>query len=92
VEGPTARDLHVEVPGDCIIVTLPGSGYSVTYYKGAGEAELVAEWHSGRTEHGAPMTQAEFHASAWKAANDKTRELGVDCVGVAFGWRPFAGG
>jgi len=72
----SARDLHVEVPGDCIIVTLPGSGYSVTYYKVADGPELVAEWHSGRTEHGAPMTQAEFHARAWKAANDKARELG----------------
>ena len=41
----SARDLHVEVPGDCIIVTLPGSGYSVTYYKVADGPELVAEWH-----------------------------------------------
>jgi hypothetical protein len=68
----TARDLHVEVAGDCIIVTLPGSGYRVTYYKGADESG----WHSGRTERGAALTQAEFHARAWKAADDKARELG----------------
>ena len=30
----------------------------------------------GREEQRAPMTQAEFYARAWRAANDKACELG----------------
>ena len=39
------------------------------------EGELT-KFHSGGEDHGAPMTQAEFHGRAWKLANDKARELG----------------
>jgi hypothetical protein len=38
--------------------------------------QLLTKSHSGREDQDAPMTQAEFHARAWKAANDKARELG----------------
>ena len=69
--------LHVEVQGDDIIVTLPGPSYVVTYYRAAAfPQQLLTKSHSGREAQGAPMTQAEFHARAWKAANDKARELG----------------
>ena len=30
-------DLHVEVQGGYIIITLPGTGYSIAYFKAAGE-------------------------------------------------------
>jgi hypothetical protein len=71
------RDLHVEVQGDYIIVTLLGFGYRVTYHKAAGDpGTLISKSSSGRTIERAPMTQAEFYARAWKAANDKARELG----------------
>jgi hypothetical protein len=33
------------------------------------------------------MTQAEFNARAWQAANDKARELGWNRVGGAAGAR-----
>jgi hypothetical protein len=72
---PHSQDLHVEVQADDIIVTLPGTDYAVTYYR-ATPRELLAKSHAGRTDHGSPMTQAEFHARAWKLANDKARELG----------------
>ena len=40
-------------------------------------ATLIASQEMpGREDQGAPMTQAEFHARAWKAANAKARELG----------------
>ena len=69
--------LNVEVQGDDIVVTLPGTDYVVTYYRAAAfPQQLLTKSHSGRDDQGAPMTQTEFHARAWKAANAKARELG----------------
>ena len=68
-------DLHVEVRGDEIIVTLPGTDYVATYYR-ATPRELLAKSHAGQEADGAPMTRAELHARAWKLADDKARELG----------------
>jgi hypothetical protein len=69
--------LSVAVQGDDIVVTLPGTTYVVTYYRAtAFPQQLLTKSHSGREDQEAPMTQAEFHGRAWKAANDKARELG----------------
>jgi hypothetical protein len=72
----TDHDLHVEVQGDEIVVTLPGMSYRVVYCRPASTPGLMAKYHSGRREHGSPMTEAEFHVRAQKAAYDKARELG----------------
>ena len=73
----TKVGLHVEVQGDDIVVTLPGTSYVVTYYRAAAfPQQLLTKSHSGRVDQGAPMTQTEFHARAWQAANAKARELG----------------
>jgi hypothetical protein len=72
--------LSVEVQGDDIVVTLPGTSYVVTYYRAtAFPQQLLTKSHSGRDDQDAPMTQAEFHARAWKAAAAKARELGGSC-------------
>jgi hypothetical protein len=69
--------LSIEVQGDDIVVTLPRTSYVVTYYRAAAfPQQLLTKSHSGREDQGAPMTQAEFRARAWKAANAKARELG----------------
>ena len=69
--------LSVAVQGDDIVVTPPGTGYVVTYYRAtAFPQQLLTKSHSGREDQGAPMTQAEFHARAWKAASHKARALG----------------
>ena len=69
--------LNVEVQGDDIVVTLPGTSYVVTYYRAAAfPQQLLTKSHSGREDKNTPITQAEFHARAWKAANAKARELG----------------
>jgi hypothetical protein len=74
---PDNRDLNVEVQGDDIVVTLPGTSYVVTYYRAAAfPQQLLTKSHSGREGQRAPMTQAEFYARAWRAANDKACELG----------------
>ena len=53
--------LHVEVQGDDIVVTLPGTSYAVTYYRAtAFPQQLLTKSHSGREDQGAPMTQAAF--------------------------------
>jgi hypothetical protein len=63
-------DLSVEVQGDDIVVTLPGTSYVVTYYRAAAfPQQLLTKSHSGREDEDATMTQAEFHARAWKAAS-----------------------
>ena len=69
--------LSVEVQGDDIVVTLPGTSYVVTYYRAtAFPQQLLTKSHSGREDQAGSMTQAEFHARAWKAAKAKARELG----------------
>lgn len=69
--------LSVAVQGDDIVVTLPGTSYVVTYYRAtAFPQQLLTKSHSGREDQGGPMTQAEFHTRAWKAANARARELG----------------
>jgi hypothetical protein len=70
-------DLSVEVQGDDIVVTLPGTRYVVTYYRAAAfPQQLLTKSHSGREDEDAPITQAEFRARAWKAASHKARALG----------------
>ncbi len=76
--------LSVEVQGDDLVVSLPGTTYVVAYYRAtAFPQQLLTKSHSGREDQGAPMTQAEFHARAWKAANAKARELGVEIITTA---------
>ena len=69
-------ELHVEVEGGDIVVTLPGTDYSVTYFKLERAPQLLAKDISDRDDPRLPMTGAEFLAKAWKLANDKARELG----------------
>jgi len=72
-----AGNLHVEVQGSDIIVTLPGTNYVVTYYRAAAfPQQLLTKSHSGRENKETPMTETEFHARAWRAATNKARELG----------------
>jgi hypothetical protein len=68
--------ISVEVVDDEIIVTLPGSHYSVTYYKPENATHLLAKNITDRDDLRIPMTAAEFLAKAWKLVNEKARELG----------------
>ena len=67
-------DLRVDVVDDEIIVTLPGSHYSVRYYKAAKSPKLLAQ--SDRDDPHVAMKLSEFLARARNLANDKARELG----------------
>ena len=68
--------LHTEVRDDEIIVALPGTTYTVTYYKPENSPQLLAKNFPTMDDGRVPMTQAEFLTRAWKLANDKARELG----------------
>jgi hypothetical protein len=66
----------VEVLEDEIIITLPFTNYTVTYYKPANSPGLLAKNFPTKDDSRVPMTQAEFLERAWKLASDKARELG----------------
>jgi hypothetical protein len=68
--------LHVEMVGDEIVVSLPESQYSVTYYKAETSSQLRAKHMTEKYHHHAPMTVSEFLARARKLTNDTARELG----------------
>jgi hypothetical protein len=69
-------DLHIDVPHNKITVTLPGTSYTVTYYKPKNSPILLAKRPSNKEDQRTTMTLSEFLGSAWWAANDKARKLG----------------
>jgi hypothetical protein len=58
---------------DAIIVTMPGTRYSVTYRKGADPWLLASDSYY---DPAFPSHKHTFRARAFTAANDKARELG----------------
>jgi hypothetical protein len=66
-------DVQISVVGDAIIVTMPGTSYSVTYRK-RDEPWLLAS--DIRDDNDSPISKFRFRAQAWTAANDKAREFG----------------
>ena len=68
-------ELKVELRGDDIVVTMPGTKFKVTYYKPIDMPQLLAksDWTD---DPDAPVTLGAFRARAWLAANDKARQLG----------------
>jgi hypothetical protein len=70
----TDAELKVELLGTDIIVTMPGTRFSVTYRKFANARQLSSDFI--RDDRDAPIKRAVFLARAWRLANDKARELG----------------
>jgi hypothetical protein len=70
-------DVHVEVEGSNIIVTLPSTKFMVTYQKLTDAPQLRSkpDWTD---DPDAGVTFGEFRARAWIAAKAKARELGWD--------------
>ena len=73
-------ELTVEVYGNHITVTLPGTSYSVTYFKPRGQPWLGAKDIVPTDDPRIAMTSAEFLAKAWMVANGKGERVGLDCV------------
>jgi hypothetical protein len=68
--------LRIDVVDDEIIVSLPGTSYSVTYFKRANSPQLLARNISQADDFRTPLKLSEFLSRAWRVANDKARELG----------------
>ncbi len=68
--------LHVEVQGDDIGNPTWHELCGDYYRAAAFPQQLLTKSHLGREDKNTPITQAEFHTRAWKAANAKARELG----------------
>ncbi len=71
------QKVTVEVGGDILVVTMPGTGFSITYEK-TEENRLVASSFHARTRPNETrkVTFPKFLSLAWTAANEKARELG----------------
>jgi hypothetical protein len=69
-------ELQCQVRDGEIIVIFQGTHYSVTYFRPSDLPHLIAKDFPRENEKGAPLTQAEFLAQAWRLANAKARELG----------------
>ena len=72
----TGWPLHCQVGDDEIIVTLPGTTYTVTYYKPDRSPQLLARLISDADDKRVPLKLSEFLREAWKVANAKARERG----------------
>ena len=79
--------LHLDVVDDEIIITLPFTAYTVTYYKPANSPQLLAKNFPIEDNHRVPLTQAEFLARVEacqrhgaRAGVDRVREAGVEAA------------
>jgi hypothetical protein len=70
--GFSKPEVAVQVTGDAITVTLPGTSYQVTYKRQHGS--LVATDFSGKDAQ-RKITMPVFLSQAWRAANGKAKEL-----------------
>ena len=68
--------LRLDVVDDEIIVSLPGTSYSVTYFKRASSPQLLAKNIPHRDDLQTPIALSDFLSRAWRVANAKARELG----------------
>ena len=76
---PPDPPLRVQVISDQIIVSLPGSTYSVFYYKPDNSPQLLGRGIPRiplNDDLSLELTAGDFLAQAWKLANAKARDLG----------------
>ena len=69
-------ELDLEVQDGNITISLPGSSYSVTYYKPKQSPQLLPKYIVGDDDPRVAMSHSEFLAAAWRLANNKARALG----------------
>jgi hypothetical protein len=69
------RKINVDVEGDLLVVSMPGTSYRAIYFRSPDESKLIQAPNLA-VDKEAPMRHEEFEAMAWEAANAKARELG----------------
>jgi hypothetical protein len=71
------QKVAVEVDGDILVVTMPGTGFSITYEKTEENRLVGSSFHTRkRPNETRKVTFPKFISLAWPAANEKARELG----------------
>jgi hypothetical protein len=70
------HNVVVDVSEHEIVVTMPGTNFIVRYERSKDAPGLVATSFGGRKDQVAKVTLPAFLAAAWRAANDKAREIG----------------
>jgi len=73
-QDPVSDDLRIEVEGEDLRVTLPGTSYAVKCCKLANQ--LYCKEYPMQVDRRSPLSQAEFVGKAWTMANEKARDLG----------------
>jgi hypothetical protein len=73
-QGSISDDLRIEVEGEDLLVTLPGTSYAVKCCKLANQ--LYCKEYPMQVDRRSPLSQAEFIGKAWTMANEKARDLG----------------
>jgi len=74
--GQLRTRASIKVTGKDLIITLPGTNYSVTYFKPNGWCGLLAKEMVREDDLRLPMIAGQFLAKDWKLADEKARELG----------------
>ena len=69
-------ELELEIQDGNITISLPGTSYSVTYYKPKTSPQLLAKYIVGDDDPRVAMSHSEFLTAAWRLANHKARDLG----------------
>ena len=72
MEAKSDLDVRVSVVDDTIIVTMPGTSYSVTYHK-RNDPWLFAS--NIRDDHNSPISKWTFRARAWTERTTKRVSL-----------------
>ena len=70
------RSFRIRVLADEIVVSLPGSYYSVTYYKPQTSTQLLAKHAPDVDDALIPVSVSEFLIHSAKLAYERARELG----------------
>ena len=70
------RELEIEVQDGDITITMPGTSYTVTYYKPKNSPQLLAKRIASSDDPRIAMTLSDFLGTAWRLANNKARALG----------------
>jgi hypothetical protein len=69
-------DLHMEVDGLDIVVTMPDTSHRVTFQQPADGRQLVPKPEHVPVQKEDEISREAFIAYAWVVATDKARELG----------------
>jgi hypothetical protein len=76
-------NLDLEVRGNDITISLPGTRYAVTYYKPVDSPQLLAKRLAGDDDPRVAMSHAEFPCSGLAACQQQSKRARLDRLAAA---------